>query len=67
MGAAIVEMTDEELFVRFGSPVVAETVAVLVESVEELKVLALALIVMITNPPTLTEPSEQLTVVVETV
>src|SRR5579864_8194033 len=67
VGAAIVEVTDAVLFVRFGSPVVAETVAVLVESVAELNVLAFTLIVMSTSPPTLTVPSEQPTVVVATV
>lgn len=67
VGAAIVELTDEVLLVRFGSPVVAETVAVFVERVEELNVLALALMVMRTSPPTLTDPIEQLTLVVEAV
>jgi hypothetical protein len=62
-----VEVAEAELLVRFGSPVVAETVAVLVDRVEELKVFALTLIVIRTSPPTLTEPIEQLTVVVEAV
>src|ERR1700690_704771 len=61
-GDSIVEVADEGLFVKFGSLVVEETVAVLVESVAELNVAALTLIVMITNPPTLTEPTLQLTV-----
>jgi hypothetical protein len=63
----MVEVAEEELFVRFGSLVVAATVAVLVERVEELKVLALTLIVTTARPPTLIEPSVQLTVVVATV
>lgn len=63
----MVEVKDAVLLERFGSPVVAETVAVFVERVEELKVLALTLMVMTTRPPTLTVPREQLTVVVEIV
>jgi hypothetical protein len=60
----MVEVAEEELLVRFGSPVVAETVAVLVERAAELKVLALTLMVTTTSPPTLIELSVQLTVVV---
>src|SRR5271169_5576189 len=67
VGEAIVETTVEELLVRFGSPVVAETVAVLVASVEELNVLALTLKVTRTSPSTLTVPREQLIVVVAVV
>lgn len=63
----MVEVTEAVLLVRFGSPVVAETVAVLVESVEELNVLALTLMVMRTRPPTLRLPILQSTVVVATV
>jgi hypothetical protein len=63
----MVDVAEEELFVRFGSLVVAETVAILVESVEELKVLALTLMVTMARPPTLMEPREQPTVVVATV
>jgi len=55
----MVEMDDEELFVVFGSVVVAETLAVLVDCVEELKVLAVTLMVTITRPPTLIEPRLQ--------
>jgi hypothetical protein len=63
----MVEMDDEELFVVFGSVVVAETVAVLVDCVEELKVLAVTLIVTMAKPPTLIEPRLQPTDVVATV
>ena len=57
-------MDEEELFVEFGSLVVAETVAVLVDCVEELNVLAVTLIVTMAKPPTLIEPRLQLTDVV---
>ena len=67
VGDWIVEMAVEELFVRFGSLVVALTVAVLEEVVAELNVAASTLIVMITKPPTLTDPRLQFTVVVEAV
>jgi hypothetical protein len=63
----MVEITVEELLVRFGSLVVEETVAVLLASVEELKVLALTSKVTRASPPTLTVPSEQLMVVVAVV
>jgi len=53
------------LFVRFGSLVVELTVAVLDVSVPDpVNVAAFTLIVMITNPPTLTDPRVQVTVVV---
>ena len=61
VGEAMVEIAVEELFVAFGSPVVAETVAVLLASVTELKVLAVTLMVMSTSPPTLIELRVQLT------
>ena len=55
------------LFAKFGSLVVALTVAVFEEVEEELNVFAVTLMVMTTVPPTLTDPSEQETVVVATV
>src|SRR5271167_1043425 len=67
VGLRMVEMDEEELFVEFGSLVVAETVALLVDCVEELKVLAVTLIVMMARPPTLIEPRLQPTEVVATV
>src|SRR5580700_10132929 len=68
VGLWMVELDVEELFVRFGSPVVAETFAVLVESAEEpVKVVALTLMVTTTRPPTLIELRVQLTVVVPAV
>lgn len=67
MGDTIVLAADEELLAEFGSLVVAVTVAVLVEREEELKELAVTSIVTVTSPPTLTLPSEQVTVVVEEV
>ena len=50
VGAAIVEIADEVLLVRLGSPVVAVTVAVFVERVVELNVFAVTLMVMRTRP-----------------
>ena len=63
----MVEIAVELLFVRFGSLVVALTVAVLLAVDPELKVDALTLMVTITSPPTLIEPRGQLTVVVAAV
>ncbi len=58
-------MAVEELFVRFGSLVVELTVAVLdVSEPDPVSIVAFTLIVMITKPPTLTDPSVQVTVVV---
>jgi hypothetical protein len=51
----------------FGSLVVALTVAVFEEVLAELNVAAFTLIVIITKPPTLTDPRVQLTVVVPAV
>jgi hypothetical protein len=62
-----VDVEEAVLLALSGSVVLAETVAVLIDWVEELKVLAVALIVITTEPPTLIEPKEQLTVVVEAV
>jgi hypothetical protein len=50
------------LLVVFGSDVDDVTDAVLATLVLELKVEAVVLMVMITNPPLVTVPSEQLTV-----
>ena len=50
------------MFVRFGSLVLAVTVAVFEASVAELNVEAVTLIVIRTRPPTLTEPRLQVTV-----
>jgi hypothetical protein len=55
-------MTVEELFVEFGSLVVDETVAVFDTKDAELNVEAFTLMVMITRPPTLTEPRLHVTV-----
>jgi hypothetical protein len=63
----IVEMAVDELFAMFGSLVVELTVAVLEDRLAELNVAAFTLIVMITNPPTLTDPRVQFTVVVPAV
>jgi hypothetical protein len=67
VAAWIVEMAVEELFVMFGSVVLAVTVAVFEDVVAELNVAALTLMVIMTKPPTLIDPSEQLTVVVAAV
>jgi hypothetical protein len=67
VAAWIVEMAVEELFVMFGSVVLAVTVAVFEDVVAELNVAAFTLMVIITKPPTLIDPSEQLTVVVAAV
>ena len=58
----MVDMEVDELFKRFGSEVVEATVAVFVEVVEELNVVALTLIVMTAVLPTLRLPSVQVTV-----
>ena len=58
----MVEVTDDVLFAGLGSLVVELTVAVFVAYVVELKVDAVASIVIVTSPPTLSEPSVQLTV-----
>ena len=50
------------LFARFGSLVVAATVAVLATSDDELNVTAVVSIVMIARAPTLSDPKLQLTV-----
>jgi len=50
------------LFDMFGSLVEEPTEAVLTTNDEELNVTAVVLIVMVTKPPTLTEPKLQLTV-----
>src|SRR5277367_2532781 len=58
----MVEMVDEKLLLVFGSLVVEPTVAVFGTSDDELNVTAVVLMVMITRPPTLTDPKLQLTV-----
>src|SRR5579863_577823 len=61
VGDWIVDIEVDELFKRFGSEVVELTVAVFVEVVEELKVVALTLMVTTAVLPTLRLPSVQVT------
>lgn len=58
----MVDVTLDVLFAALGSLVDEVTVAVFVAYVVELNVDALTLIIMVTWLPTLSEPSEQLTV-----
>ena len=58
----MVDVTLDVLFAGLGSLVDEVTVAVFVAYVVELNVDALTLMMMVTWPPTLSEPSEQLTV-----
>lgn len=58
----MVDVTLDVLFAGFGSLVDEVTVAVFVAYVVELNVDALTLMMMVTWLPTLSEPSEQLTV-----
>jgi hypothetical protein len=58
----MVEMVDEKLLLVFGSLVEEPTVAVFGTKDDELNVTAVVLMVMMTRPPTLSEPKLQLTV-----
>jgi hypothetical protein len=62
VGDTIVVIVDEMLFVRFGSDVVELTVAVFATRLLELNVVAVVLMVIVTDPPFVTVPSEHVTV-----